>query len=131
MPVVIQDIRDLLDAVPNQSVPDPTIQKNIDRATNFVNSIKDASASVSLVEDAIRAMAVWLTYGSYSEGISEQIGETSQALKTKLDHYKSVAELYINMVSTEFISLDPKQKKEEMFGENITTYRLSDSAVYD
>lgn len=105
MAVTIQNVRDLLDSVPAGSVQDATVQSNIDRATRFVNSVKDPDAVTADVDDAITAMAVWLTYGSYTEGIAQQFGGTALVQQVKIDHYRRVAELFINKIAREPVDL--------------------------
>jgi len=107
MTVNEQSVRNLLDQPASGSVPGDTIAANITRSISIVNSVKDASATTVKVDHAVRAVAIWLTYGSYMEGITQQLGNISVADETKLAHLRQVAELYINQVSATNFDLDP------------------------
>ena len=99
-------IRALLDNPAAKSVASSTIMDNIARASRLVKDVQDPVAKDSRVEDAIIAFSVWLTYGSYMEGISQQLGAISIADQTKLNHYRKVAELFIAQVSRSPVDLD-------------------------
>jgi len=114
MAVTEQSVRDLLDDPARDSVPGDTVNGNISRAKSIVNSIKDAAATTVKVDHATRAVAVWLTYGSYMEGITQQLGNISVADETKLAHLRQVAELYINQVSATNFDLDPDADAMDM-----------------
>ncbi len=101
-----QSVRDLLDDVASRAINDDTLTANINRCRRLVQDVQDPTAVTSRVEDAIRAMAVWLTYGGYTEGISNQFGNISIAEKHKMDHFRKTAELFLNRVSREIIDLD-------------------------
>jgi len=107
MTVNEQSVRNLLDNPAASSVPGDTIAANITRSISIVNAVKDASATTVRVDHAVRATAVWLTYGSYMEGITQQLGNISVADETKLEHLRKVAELFINTISATSIDLDP------------------------
>lgn len=107
MAVTEQSVRDLLDKPAQTSVQQDTISANIARSNSIISSIKDASATTVKVDHAVRAMAVWLTYGSYMEGISQLLGNISIADQTKLDHLRRAAELFINDISATQFDLDP------------------------
>jgi len=107
MSVNEQSVRNLLDNPAAGSVPGDTIAANITRSISIVNAVKDAAATTVKVDHAVRAVAVWLTYGSYMEGITQQLGSISVADQIKLDHLRQVSELYINQVSATMVDLDP------------------------
>jgi len=101
-----QSVRDLLDNPAAKSVKTPTVEGNISRSKRIIEDVKDPAALDTRVEDAVRAMAVWLTYGSYMEGIAQQLGNISNADRIKLDHLRKVAEFFVNAISKEPIDLD-------------------------
>ncbi len=101
-----ESIRALLDKPAQKSVSTETIMDNIMRCKRLIENVLDPVAKDSVVEDAIRAFAVWLTYGAYMEGITAQFGGISVADQTKLDHYRKVAELFIAQVSRSPLDLD-------------------------
>ena len=101
-----ESVRALLDEPSRKSVPDTVVEANIERSLRIVTDVQDPDAKKTRVEDAIRAVAVWLTYGSYMEGITEQLGAISVADQTKLDHYRKVAEWFLNHVSRSPVDLD-------------------------
>jgi len=107
MAVNEQSVRNLLDNPAAGSVPGDTIAANITRSISIVNSVKDASATTVKVDHAIRAIAVWLTYGSYMEGITQQLGSISVADEIKLSHLRQVAEFMVNLVSATMVDLNP------------------------
>jgi len=103
-------IRDFLDGPSATSVPSDTITINITRAENFINQVKQVGTTTSQNDDAAAAMAVWFTYGSYMEGITEQLGTISLADETKINHYRKVAELFLGQVAGYTIDLDDPTK---------------------
>jgi len=114
MAVTEQSVRDLLDDPARESVPGDTVNGNISRAKSIVNSIKDASATTVKIDHATRSIAVWLTYGSYMEGITQLLGPISMADETKLTHLRQVAELYVNQISATPFDLDPDADATDM-----------------
>ena len=110
MATAIVDIRNLLDGTPATSVQDDTVTMNIDRAKNFVNQVKQVGVTVVQVDDAVTSMAVWFTYGSFMEGITEQLGGISLADETKLIHYRKIAELFLGQIAGYTIDLDDPTK---------------------
>ena len=116
MATAIIDVRNLLDNVPSTSVLDDTITINIDRSKNFVNQVKQVGVTVVQTDDAVTAMAVWMTYGSFMEGITEQLGGISLADETKINHYRKLAELYLGQVAGYTIDLDDPVKGLEAQG---------------
>jgi len=113
MTVTVQSVRDLLDVVPSKHVTDTVVQANIDRAKRVIDNVKDPLAVTAEVDDATRAFAVWLTYGSYSEGISQDLGNIPVALKEKMDHFRKVAEFFINRISREAVDLNVEDISEQ------------------
>jgi len=101
-----ESVRSLLDKPAQKNVDTDTIMDNIMRSKRLVGDVQDVNAKDSRVEDAIRALAVWLTYGAYMEGITQLMGAISVADQTKLDHYRKVAELFIAQISRAAFSLD-------------------------
>ena len=106
MAVSVQKIRDLLDNPAATSVPADTISANINRAIGIIDTIKDPDATTTNIDNAVAAVTTWLTYGSYMEGITQQLGNISVADQTKLDHLRITAELFINQVSATNFDLD-------------------------
>lgn len=104
--VSAQSVRDLLDDVASRAINDDTLTANINRCRRLVSDVQDPTAVTSRVEDAIRAMSVWLTYGGYTEGISNQFGNISIAEQAKMDHFRKSAELFLNRISREIMDLD-------------------------
>lgn len=106
MTVVVQDVKDLLDISASAGLTTATFQANIDRSTRIVDDVKDTSAVAAQVDDAIAALAAWLSYGAYTEGISQELGNISIADKVKIQHFRKVAEFFINRISVEPVDLD-------------------------
>ena len=91
MAVSEQSIRDFLDGPAATSVQSDTITRNLNRSVNFVDQVKQTGTTTTQDDDASAAMAVWLTYGSFMEGMTEMLGGISLADETKLGHYRKIA----------------------------------------
>jgi hypothetical protein len=113
MTVVVQDVKDLLDISASAGLTTATFQANIDRSKRIVDDVKDPDANAAQVDDAIAAMAAWLSYGAYTEGISQELGNISVADKAKLEHFRKVAEFFINRISAEPVDLDYNNVSDE------------------
>lgn len=107
MTVSTNSVRDLLDNVAADHLSDASIQANIDRFKRIVDDVKDpAETDTNKIDDAIRAGAVWLSYGTYIEGISQDLGNVAVAQNIKMKHFMRLAEMFINRISKELIDLD-------------------------
>jgi len=131
MAITTTQIRELLDNPAAKSVPDNTIEANLDRSKRIVDNVKDPLAKQDDVEDAKRAVAVWLTYGSYMEGITQLLGNISVADKTKLDHLRTVAELFLNQISLSMVDLDLSGSiSEQPIGIDPSVFKLTTTETY-
>ncbi len=110
MVVSEQRVRDFLDGPAASSVPADTITTNIARSESFINQVKQVGTTTTQDDDAVAAMAVWFTYGSYMEGITEMLGSISLADETKINHYRKVAELFLGQIAGYTIDLDDPTK---------------------
>ena len=110
MAVSEQNVRDFLDGTPATSVLAVTVTTNITRSKNFVDQVKQTGTTTAQDDDATAAMAVWLTYGSFMEGMTEMLGGISLADETKINHYRKVAELFLGQVAGYTIDLDDPTK---------------------
>lgn len=110
MAVTEQQVRDFLDGPSSTSVLAATVLTNITRSKNFIDSVKQTGTTTAQDDDATASMAVWLTYGSYMEGITEQLGTISLADETKINHYRKVAELFLGQIAGYTIDLDDPTK---------------------
>lgn len=113
MTVLQADVEALLDMSASAGVKASTYTAQIGRSKRFVDDVADPLADASQVDDAIAAMAAWLTYGSYTEGISQELGNISIADKVKLNHFRTVAEFFINRISLEPVDLSMTSVAEE------------------
>jgi len=129
MAVTIQNIKDLLDNPAATSVGPDTISANINRSIGIIDSIKDPDATSTNVDNAVIAVAVWLTYGSYMEGITQQLGAISIADETKLSHLRKVAELFVNQISQTKFDLDP-DAGDELVGTDPSVFKLTISEAF-
>ncbi len=105
MAVNEQEVRSLLDKPAATSVSQDAINSNINRSVLLVNNIKNTSASTNMIDEGVKALAVWLSYGTYMEGISRQLGNISEADEVKLNHYMRVAELFLAQISSQPVDL--------------------------
>ena len=129
MAVQLQKVKDLLDNPAATSVPNDTITANINRSIAIIDTIKDPDATITNVDHAVTAVAVWLTYGSYMEGITQQLGAISIADETKLQHLRRVAELFVNQISRSKFDLDPDEG-DELVGTDPSAFKLTTSEAY-
>lgn len=126
MTVSTTSVRDLLDHVAAEHLSETSIQANIDRYKRIIDDVADPDASTAKLDDAIRAGAVWLSYGTYIEGITQSLGNISVADETKLDHFRKVAELFLNRISRERISLEDDDE-EIMLPPEVTILTTSEA----
>ena len=117
MAVTIEEVKNFLEQPAQAFLSDPTVTQNIERSQSLIDSVKRGDAIVADYEHAVRALSVWFTYGSYVEGMSQQLGAQGLSeVKTKLEHYRRVAQLFINLISASAISLDPDGDLEMKIG---------------
>ena len=131
MSVSEKNVRDLLDNPANTSVPQDTVLANITRAESFINKKATTTATVADKDHATAAMAVWLCYGSYMEGISQLLGNISVADQTKLDHLRKTAELFINEIASTYVDLDTDKVGEQMLGIPPAAFGLTTSEAFN
>ncbi len=128
--VSVVSVKSLLDDVASNKLADATVTANINRSRRIIEDVKDPLAKDTRVEDAIRAIAVWLSYGSYTEGITQQLGNISVADEVKLNHFRKVAELFLNQVSKESMGLDIDFSDQTMIGLPPEVAALTTSEAY-
>jgi len=128
--VSVTSVKSLLDDVASNKLADATVTANIGRALRIVNDVKDPAAKDTRVEDAVRAIAVWLSYGSYTEGISQALGNISVADEVKLNHFRKIAELFLNQISKESMGLDVDFSDQKLIGLPPEVAALTTSEAY-
>ncbi len=128
--VSVVSVKALLDDVASNKLVDGTVTANIGRSLRIVNDVKDPAAKDTRVEDAVRAIAVWLSYGSYTEGITQALGNISVADEVKLNHFRKVAELFLNQISKESMGLDIDFSDQKMIGLPPEVAALTTSEAY-
>ncbi len=111
MAATIAEVRNLMDAVSATQLADDVLTAHLTRSNNWVANIADADASTTDVDNAVRAVCVWFAYGSYTEGMSRQIGAVPETAQWKLRHYKTVANLFLNDISKSAINLNEDLSK--------------------
>ncbi len=110
MTATIGEIRNLMDSVSASQLADDVLTAHLTRAINWVGNTSESTATAIDVDNAVRALAVWLAYGSYTEGMSRQLGSVPETARWKLEHYRRVAELFVNDVSKSAIDFDEDRK---------------------
>ncbi len=106
MTVTTNEVLLLLEKPAQKFVAENTVALHIARSLIYTTSIANGITSGDNFDAAVRAMAAWLTYGSYSEGISQQLGEQEiSGLREKLAHFRHVAEVFLNLISGQVINL--------------------------
>lgn len=113
----VSDIRNLLDQLASKQVTSNTINSNITDALVILNKYTSADADADEKDYAHKRLAVWLSYISYSEGMSFQQGATPTFNQQKADAYRDIAELALNMVSDEAVDLEDI-RRTNMEGKN-------------
>jgi hypothetical protein len=109
----VEDIRNLLDKLAVKQVSGITIEANIEDALTIINRFSDPAADQEEKDYAQKRLAVWLSYISYSEGMSFQQGATPTFNQQKADAYMEIAELALNMVSAEAVDLDDIRRTDK------------------
>ena len=61
MAVNEQEVRSLLDKPAATSVSQDAVNENINRSILLVNNVKNTLASVNMTDEAVKALAVWMT----------------------------------------------------------------------
>lgn len=103
---IADDIRKLLDGLAAKQVTTNSINENIADALIIVNRFAQTSADADQKNAAQKRIAVWLSYISYTEGMSFQTGATPAISKDKEESYRSIAEFFLNLISDEPVDLD-------------------------
>ncbi len=106
MAVTTDDVKRLLDQLAAKQVTANTINANIADALTLVDRFVQDDADPNLKDAAQKRIAVWLSYISYAEGQSFSQGATPMVSKDKIDSYRNIAELYLNLVSEEAVDLE-------------------------
>lgn len=132
MTVLIADVKALLDVSASAGLTSATFQANIDRSKRVVDDVADPLADATAIDDAIAAMAAWLSYGAYTEGISQELGNISIVDKIKIQHFRKVAEFFINRISLEAVDLDMDNVgNETLIGIDPSVVGLTTSEQFD
>jgi len=132
MTVTNDELLQLLDKPASIFLSDATetVTLNLNRATTFVSNV--GCVAGDQFDDAVRALGVWLLMGSYAEAMSEQLGSQAlSALRTKLDHLRRVATLFINQCSSSYVSLDPESQQDTLIGVPPSVMGLTPTEGYD
>jgi hypothetical protein len=132
MTVLEADVKALLDVSASAGLTSATFTANIGRSKRVVDDVADPLADAAQVDDAIAAMAAWLSYGAYTEGISQELGNISIADKTKLNHFRKVAEYFINRISLEPVDLSMNNVgSESLIGLDPSVAGMTTSEQFD
>jgi len=106
MAVTESDVRKLLDQLASKQVTTNTINANIADALSLVDRFVQVDADPVLKDAAQKRIALWLSYISYSEAQSFSQGATPMISKDKINSYRNIAELYLNLISEEAVDLE-------------------------
>jgi len=98
--VVVQDVREFLNNLSSQLVPDATIEKQIDIARTRVESEKAAGVAFDTLEEAKLVFAGYLTYLAYVTGYERSVGIVPGFMVGHLQSLKELAETFIRYVRT-------------------------------
>jgi hypothetical protein len=109
----VQEIRNLLEQLAAKQVTSATIEANIEDSLIIVNRFASATADQEEKDYAQKRLAVWLSYISYSEGMSFQQGATPTFNQQKADAYRDIAEFALNLVSEEAVDLDDIKRTDK------------------
>ena len=111
MAATIAEIRNLMDSVSSSQLEDAVLTAHLTRSNNWVDNIKESTASTTDVDNAVRAVCIWFAYGAYTEGMDRQLGAVPEMAQWKLRHYKTVANLFLNDISKSAINLNEDLSK--------------------
>jgi len=132
MTVVAADVKALLDISASAGINSATYTANIARSLALVTDVADTSSTADQKDHATAAMAAWLCYGAYTEGISQELGNISIADKVKLNHFRSVAEFFINRISLEAVDLSMTNvANETLIGMDPSISSMTTSEQFD
>jgi hypothetical protein len=109
----VDEVRNLLDQLAVKQISSSTINANLEDALVIVNRFASATADQDEKDYAQKRLGVWLSYISYSEGMSFQQGSTPAFNQQKADAYREIAELALNLVSEEAVDLDDIRRTDK------------------
>jgi len=109
----VDDVRNLLDQLAANQVTSTTVEANIADALVLVERFADVDADQEEKDYAQKRIAVWLSYISYSEGMSFQQGATPTFNENKAKAYRDIAELALNLVSSEAVDLEDIKRTDD------------------
>ena len=98
MTVSVSDVRAFLGDISEEELSDGTIQKQIDLATQRVNSLKSSQATDSQVDAAVLALAGYYSYLAYAQKLERGTGVTPPYLRYQLEAYKEQVEDLLSIV---------------------------------
>lgn len=126
----VTEIRNLLDQLAAKQVSAVTITANIEDALVLVNRFADPDSDQDEKDYAQKRIAVWLSYISYSEGMSFQQGSTPTFNKDKVDAYREIAELALNLVSAEAVDLDDVRRTDKETQAGLPTISFTGTTAF-
>ena len=126
----VEDVRNLLDKLAVKQVSGVTIELNIEDALVILNRFADPAADQEEKDYAQKRLAVWLSYISYSEGMSFQQGATPTFNQQKANAYMEIAELALNMVSAEAVDLDDIKRTDKETKAGLPTISFTGTTAF-
>lgn len=126
----VQDVRNLLDQLAAKQVTSTTVEANLEDALTIVNRFAITGADQEEKDYAQKRIAVWLSYISYSEGMSFQQGATPLFNQAKADAYRDIAELALNLVSEEAVDLEDIRRTDKETKAGLPTISFTGTSAF-
>jgi len=104
MTVTINDVRLKLNNLSDDLVTDGVIQLHIDKATAYVNAIKNDDADETYVDNAILAKAALDTYMSYAMEIERATGTLPHSYPEQVDNLREEFQRWLRLITDEYQS---------------------------
>ncbi len=110
MATSVSKVRQELADLQSQSISDAIIQQQIDLALQYVNDVKISDANADSLDYATLTLAAYFTYDLFTSSVSRTLGATPTLSMAKSERLMRKAEMYINMISKDRVSL-----REQLF----------------
>tara|TARA_Y100000310_G_scaffold344169_1_gene455496 strand:- start:2592 stop:3005 length:414 start_codon:yes stop_codon:yes gene_type:complete len=105
MAATVAQVRQELADLQTASIADDIITQQLNLATQYVDDVKIANANATSIDYAVLTLAAYFTYDLYTTAVSRTLSAAPSLSIAKADRMMRKAEMYINMIAKERISL--------------------------
>jgi len=105
--VEVKDVREMLNNLSVQRVPDETVEKRIQLANTIVENEKSGSVTDETLEDARLVIASYLTLDAYADRIERSAGRIPPAMQSQLIRWEERKKIFLSYIKRGSISLLP------------------------